>query len=122
MPDTSTTAQSHSLEAHFEGKAPEVRAVYEKILQAAREFGPVEEDPKKTSIHLNRSSAFAGIETRKSYLLLNLKTPYGIESPRAVQAEQLSARRHHTKVKLSTPDEVDSEVARWLRDGYDISG
>ena len=43
--------------------------------------------------------------------LLNLKTPYPIRSPRAVKAEQLSANRHHTKVKLTSPAEVDEEVA-----------
>ena len=114
--------ETYSVVDHFETKAPEVRAVYDRILSVSRGFGAVEEDPKKTSIHLNRISAFAGVETRKSYLLLTVKTPYAIESPRAAQAEQVSARRHHTKFKLASPDEVDSEIERWLKDGYDISG
>ena len=122
MAGDSATPESHTVETHFQGKSPQVREIYDSILVAARQFGPVEEDPKKTSIHLNRTSAFAGVETRKEYLLLNIKTNYAIESPRAVQTEQVSSRRHHTKVKLAAPEEVDGEIERWLRDGYDISG
>src|SRR4051794_39005887 len=96
---------SHSVASHFDGKSPNVQAVYARVLDVIRLLGTVEEDPKKTSIHLVRSSALAGVETRNGYLLLNLKTPYPIRSPRAVKAEQLSANRYHTKVKLTSPAE-----------------
>jgi hypothetical protein len=36
---------------------------------------------KKTSIHLNRKSALAGVETRKDYLLLNIKSDHPIKNP-----------------------------------------
>ena len=113
---------SRSVASHFDGKSPTVQAVYARVLEVVRLLGTIEEDPKKTSIHLVRSSALAGVETRKGYLLLNLKTPYPIRSPRAVKAEQLSAHRYHTKVKLTSPTEVDEELAGWLKDAYDISG
>src|SRR5688500_1157272 len=101
MPVNAPPAESHTVAEHFEGKSPDVRAVYDRILDVFRGFGALEEDPKKTSIHLNRKSAFAGIETRKTYLLLNLKTDYRIDSPRAVRAEQVSRSRFHTKIKLA---------------------
>ncbi len=108
--------------AHFAGKAPAVRKVYDRVIAALGKIGKVRQDPKKTSIHLVRSSALAGVEVRTDYLLLNIKTDYRIQSPRVVKGEQLSAKRFHHKVKLSSPEEVDRELQRWLEDAYELSG
>ena len=40
--------------------APQL-AIYERILTVVKAIGPFKEDPKKTSIHLTRTSAFAGV-------------------------------------------------------------
>jgi len=61
--------EAHTVAAHFEKSTPTVKATYKAILKAARELGPVREEPKKTSIHLVRESAFAGIATRKEALI-----------------------------------------------------
>jgi hypothetical protein len=67
---------------HFEGRAPAVRAISRRITSAARPVGPFREDPKKTSIHLARKSAFAGIATRNDAVILTIKSAADIESPR----------------------------------------
>jgi hypothetical protein len=107
---------------HFVGKSPAVRKVYDRVIAALGRIGKVRQDPKKTSIHLVRSSALAGVEVRKDYLLLNIKTDYPIRSLRVVKGEQLSSKRFHHKVKLSSLREVDKELQRWLQDAYDLSG
>jgi hypothetical protein len=107
---------------HFAGKTPAVREVYDRVIAALRKIGTVRQEPKKTSIHLVRSSALAGVEVRKDYLLLNIKTDYRIQSPRVVRSEQPSARRFHHKVKLSSLKEVDRELQSWLKDAYELSG
>ncbi len=118
----SKAAETHSVDDHFAGKDPSVRGVYNRVLSALRDIGPAAEEAKKTSIHLVRISALAGVETRKGHLLLNLKADHRVEGPRVVKSEQLSARRYHFKVKLARPDEVDAEVQGWLRHAYDLSG
>ena len=54
-----------SVESHFAETDPTVRAVYERLLEVAQAFGPVAEDPKKTSIHLIHHVTFAGVATRR---------------------------------------------------------
>ena len=61
---------SANIENHFENRTLEVKAIYTSILKAANKLGPVQEDTKKASIHFVRNSAFAGIATRKSALIL----------------------------------------------------
>jgi hypothetical protein len=118
----SKPVEGHCADDHFVGKDPSVREVDDRLLSVLREIDPVAEEAKKTSIHLVRSSAPAGVETRKGYLLLNLKADRRVASPRVAKAEQLSARRFHFKVKLARPDVVDAEFEGWLRHAYDLSG
>lgn len=115
-------ADAFSVSDHFTGKAPHVRAIYDRLLAMLESIGKVEEEPKKTSIHLVRETALAGIEVRKEYLLLNIKSDHPLDSPRFGKVEQLSARRYHQKLKLSSVDDVDGELKKWLKQAYDISG
>jgi hypothetical protein len=112
----------HRVADHFEGRAESVRSTYDAILRAAKKFGPVEEDPKKTSIHLNRKSAFAGIATRKAVLVLTLKSDADIKSARIAKREKVSAKRWHLELKLESPRDVDRELVGWLKNAYEMSG
>jgi len=106
---------------HFEGKDPVVKSIYERLLAETRKFGPVTEEPKKTSIHLVNKSAFAGIRAQKAALLLNLKSVAPIKDPRFPKSEKVSASRYHQEVKLSSPTDVDASLIGWLKEAYSIS-
>ena len=41
-----------SVESHFAGKAPTVRATCQRLIDVARTLGPLTEEARKTSIHL----------------------------------------------------------------------
>ena len=61
----------YTLKSHFEGKTTKVQETYDSLIKAIREFGPVGEEPKKTSIHLTNKTALAGVATRKDYIIFN---------------------------------------------------
>lgn len=113
--------QTYSVSDHFVNKDPAVRALYDQLIALLRTFGPVQEDPKKTSIHLNRKSALAGVETRKDALLLNLKSDHPIKSQRIEKTEQISAKRFHHKVRISAPEDFDEQLKTWLKEAYMLS-
>ena len=114
-------SETYTVNDHFVGKDAVVRALYDRLLEILNGFGPILEEPKKTSIHLVRKSALAGVETRKGYLLLNIKSDHKIDSPRIVKSDQPSARRFHHKVKIESLDDFDAELAGWLKESYLIS-
>lgn len=111
-----------SISQHFENKDPVVKSIYDRILKESGAFGAVIEEPKKTSIHLVNKSAFAGVATRRSSLILNIKSASPIRHARITKSEQLSASRFHQEVKLTSPEEVDSTLVGWLKEAYAISG
>jgi hypothetical protein len=113
--------ETYSVSDHFVNKEPVVRELYDQLMSLLRTFGPVEEDPKKTSIHLNHKSALAGVETRKDCLLLNIKSDHQIKSPRVEKAERISAKRFHHKVRISSPKDLDEELKSWLHEAYLLS-
>jgi hypothetical protein len=111
----------HTVETHFVKSTPDVRATYDAILKASRMFGAVAVQPKKTSIHLVRTTAFAGIATRKETLILTVKAADAIKSPRVLKAERASANRWHIEVRLTSPKAVDREIRSWLKAAYALS-
>ena len=110
-----------SVASHFTGKEPATRKIYERLLQASGKFGAVIEDPKKTSIHLVNRTAFAGVATRKNAIILTIKSDRKLASPRIHKTEQTSASRFHHEVKLTSPADVDGELAGWLKSAYELS-
>ncbi len=105
----------------FAGKAPEALATYRALTAALAGLGAFVEEPKKTSIHLNRKSAFAGVHPRKAAILLVIRSAVPIESPRIRKLEKVSANRWHNEMLLSAPAEIDPEVLGWLGEAYALS-
>jgi hypothetical protein len=110
-----------TIASHFTGRGPVVRDIYDRLVAAASAWGDVREEPKKTSIHLARATAFAGVATRKGGLILTLKSAGDIRSRRIFRREQASAHRWHLEVRLAHPRDVDAELVRWLKRAYDLS-
>ena len=116
------SANTFPLKSHFESKDAAVRQIYDRVLKSARKFGPVGEEPKKTSIHLVNRTAFAGVATRKSAIILTIKSDRKLSSSRIHKSEQTSANRFHHEVRLTSAADVDSELIKWLGDAYALSG
>jgi hypothetical protein len=110
-----------NVENHFENKSPVVREIYEGLIKKVKSFGEFQTEPHKTSIHLLNQTAFAGVATRKAYLILTIKSDHKLSSPRIHKTEQVSARRFHSEVKLTSPTQVDTELISWLKEAYALS-
>ncbi len=116
------TTDGFTIKSHFDRKDAVVWQIYDRLVKHSRKFGPVGEEPKKTSIHLVNRTAFAGVATRKSAIILTIKSDRKLSSPRVHKSEQTSASRFHHEVKLASPADVDSELVKWLKDAYALSG
>lgn len=55
---------------HFAKSEPQVLQTYRRVVEMVRGLGLVTNDPKKTPIHLASRTAFAGVATRRSSLIL----------------------------------------------------
>lgn len=105
----------------FAKSGPGGQAAYEAVLAAVDAFGGVRVEEKKTSVHLMRKTAFAGVHPRRDAILLNIRLASPIESARVRNVEQVSANRYHNELLLTSEQDVDAEVAGWLRAAFDLS-
>ena len=99
-----------------------MKATDAAILNAAKKLGPVKEEAKKTSIHLVRKSAFAGVATRKTALILTLKSDSDVANRRITKRVKTSANRWHFEIKLEEPKQVNREVLGWTEKAYSLAG
>jgi len=53
-------ANTPSIDDRFVNKDSSFRAIYDHLLKTLHTISPVEQDPRKTSIHINRKSALVG--------------------------------------------------------------
>ncbi len=113
--------QLYTVDDLFVGKDVLVKEIYTQLLSKLREYGPVEEQPKKGSIHLAHGVGFAGVHPRKTYINLNMRSDQEIDSPRITKTEQVSRNRWHLNVKLESVADIDTELLAWLKRAYELS-
>jgi len=115
-------APSNAPSNALSGASPAALRLYRELLTALKPIGPFREEVKKTSIHLVRNSAFAGVHPRKEYLMLTVKAEKPLRSPRVAKAERVSKSRWHLDIKLAAAEEIDAELLGWLRAAYELCG
>jgi Domain of unknown function (DUF5655) len=110
----------HDLEHHFEGKPAEVRAIYDAVLKTIRRCGPVTVLPEKTRIAFQVRMSFAQLTTRSKWVDGHVVLARRFEHPRFRNVETFSPRNHVHYFRLMSADEVDEEVAAWLKEAYAV--
>ena len=111
---------THDLEHHFEGKADEIREIYDAFLKAIRRVGPVTVLPEKTRIAFQVRMSFAQLTTRSKWVDGHVVLARRFERPRFRKIETISARNHVHHFRLMSAAEVDEEVASWLEEAYAV--
>ena len=105
------------VDAIYAGPKAGLRSLHDRVIALARGFGDdVELAPKQAYVALRRSKQFGTVGPASGGRLeigLNLK---GVEP--AGRLETTTGMCTH-RVRLSSPDDLDTEVQGWLREAYD---
>ena len=117
---THTCAPLRDLDAHFAGAQPQVRVVFDRILEFVTSLGPVTVLPEKTRIALHVRMSFAAFTPRRHWLSGHLVLARRVESPRFVKIETYSPRNVVHAFRFTSPEEIDDEVKTWLAEAYEV--
>jgi hypothetical protein len=117
---THTCAPPADLDAHFAGKAPEVREAFDRVLAVVAALGPVVVLPQKTRIALHVRMSFAAFTPRTRWLDGHLVLARRIDSPRFRRIEIFSPSNVLHAFRLHGPAEVDAEFSAWLAEAYQV--
>ena len=106
----------------YSGAKAGLRPIYDRIVEAVRQFGPdVEIAPKKAYVSLRRRKQFGLVQPSTATRLdvgLNLKDAPA--SGRLELSGSFSEMVSH-RVRVSSIDEADAELIAWLRAAYDAA-
>ncbi len=108
------------LDEIYTGPKVALRPLHEKLVEVMQGFGDFEIAPKKGYVSLRRKKQFAMLgPATKTQIELGLNARGLTASPRL--NEQPAGSMCNYKVRLSSLDEIDSEIIQWLRQAFDSS-
>jgi hypothetical protein len=110
----------HRLEAHFEGRPPEVRTLFDAFLAALQENGPVTVLPQKTRIAFHVRMSFAQVTPRRGGLDGHLVLARRVEDPRFLEVRTFSPRNHLHRFRIAKAEEIDARMRAWMREAYAV--
>jgi hypothetical protein len=116
--------QSHAcstwtLDRHFDGKAPEVRQVFDRFRLMIECIGPVRVLPEKTRIAFQVRMSFAQLTVRRRWVLGHFVLARRAEDPLFLKVETFSPRNHVHHFRLDEAREVD-RLEPYAREAYAV--
>jgi hypothetical protein len=106
------------LNDHFKNKNPNVRAIFDKLVEIARKLGPLTVYAQKTRIVFMVRVRFGGVITRKNWLFFSLWLTRPIEHPKLNQTEIFGPNSYGHQFQLSRPEDIDKALADFIKEGY----
>jgi Domain of unknown function (DUF5655) len=117
---THTCRPLGDLGRHFAGKQPSVRETFDRLVAVVEQIGPFSVLPETTRIALHARMSFAALMPRRRWLDGHVVLARRMESPRFRRVDVYSPRNVVHTFRLGSPEEVDGEVAGWLREAYAV--
>lgn len=118
---SSSPTEQDPLDTIYVGPKAALRPIHEQLMKAIGKFGDFEIAPKKGYVSLRRKKQFAMIGPATNTRVevgINLKGPAGTDRLEPQPEKSMC----QFKVKLTSVDEVDSELVGWLRMAYEAAG
>lgn len=109
-----------SLDDLFVRSEPHVLKLFRQFAKMVRACGPAHMIPQKTRVVFQVRMRFAGASPRKSHLLCHFILPRKIDSERFYKIETFNPRCHAHYLRVMEEADLDADVARWLREAYEI--
>ena len=108
------------MEDHFTRSAPEVRAIFDRVLESINDLGPVEVLAEKTRVALHVRMSFVALVPGRRWLDGHLVLARQVASPRFRKVEVYSPRNVLHAFRLLSVAEVDDEFCGWLAEAYQV--
>lgn len=110
-----------SLDAYFAGSDTALRDLFDDLVAAVRENGPVTVNVTKSRIALQARGRFAGIDRpRKDHLVASFVLTRPIASERLARVDYIPPYYYVHRVRLAGPEDIDRELRAWLAEAYRV--
>jgi hypothetical protein len=117
--------QSHAcgryeLEAHFEGKPPAIRRLFDAFVDRLGEIGRFEILPQKTRIAFHLRMSFAQLTPKRGWIDGHLVLAEPTPRPFVRRIDRISPRNHVHHFRLGREADLDADFLALLREAYGV--
>ncbi len=112
------SCSNFTLEHHFEGCAPQVRATFDAFLGAVEACGEVIVIPQKTRIAMQAKVRFAGCVVRRKWLLAHLWLTRRVVHPRLTRTDRFGETSFGHHFRLDSPADIDVDFRQLVAEAY----
>jgi hypothetical protein len=111
----------YTVDDFLRGKGEPALALYHRFVELVESCGPVLFAPAKTRVGFQVRMIFAAVnrltdERLDAHIVLTRR----LENPRFHRIETLTPTCYVHHFRIYSPDELDDEVASWLREAYAV--
>jgi len=111
----------HTVDAFMEGKGPRAWAYWERLQEMVGSCGPYSLVANNTRLEFMVRVRFAGMDAvSERGMSLSFWLKRRLDSPRFRKVEHLGTTNWVYHLRVSSLDELDDEVQRWLCLSYDV--
>lgn len=111
---------NYELADHFRGKDPQVRQLFDHLVELVEGFGPVTVYAQKTRIVFQVRTRFAAIVTRKSWLILQIWLKRQADHPLLQRIEMYTYRDYGMIFRLTRTEDIDDALENLIHEAYAI--
>ena len=117
-PNTWHSCGHYEIDDHFEGKDPQVKEIFDRIVITVEGFGPVTVYAQKSRIVFQARTRFAAAVPRKRWLTGHIWLKRRAHHPSIQRIEMYIYRDFGHIFRLNTPDDIDEEFVKLLEEAY----
>ena len=107
-----------TLDEYFSTGPARERPIFDSVMAALDEVGPVHVEPVSVGIFLKRAGSFAQLRPMQQWVALSLSLRRVVSHPTMTRRVQLWGGRHYHVFNLREPDDVDPDIRAWLVEAY----
>lgn len=106
--------------SHLEGKPPQIIGLYRFLHDVVRQIGPVTIDPQGRAIVFQVRARSIGVTPRERWVDLTLWLKGPQTHPRVRKVDDYGALGRILHFRLTSDEDVDSELMKLLREAYKV--
>lgn len=108
------SCKTRGIDDHFRGKGATLRSLFDAVVCALDQSGPLRVDAVEGTINLVSKHHFGGIAVRRGYLRVGFILDREIRHERISRSERIGPRRVLHLVRVRSLSDVDDRLLGWL--------
>jgi predicted RNA-binding Zn-ribbon protein involved in translation (DUF1610 family) len=114
------SCKRHELSEPFAGKPARIGELFERFRAMVEACGPVKTLAYRDKVGFMVRVRFAGAVPRTRWLEIGFWLPRRVENPRFHKIETLDPNAHVHLLRVTEPEQLDADVAAWLKEAYAV--